>query len=319
VKHKLLLLLAMLVLLATPAQAQITITYTFTNGTSADADQVNSNFSTLATNALNRTGGTITGNIGVNAGVTIDGVDIGAALGGTGTPTFASVTITGTGASALDIGGGLNAGTGDVAIIDATGKIAGISDVYFASLDGSKLTGLNATELTTGTLPSGRLSGTYSSALTLSSASNVLYGSGANLTALNGTQITSGTVADARLSANVPLINATTNTFTGAMRYGTSQVLSWNAKTTDTNYQASSDGFVVVFADAMSPGGLGLLEVLSDAVSTPTTRRALEVVANDARSVMVPIRKGDYYKVATTTDSGTISFTAYWVPMGTAG
>lgn len=51
---------------------------------------------------------------------------------------------TNTGASSLDIGGGLNAGTGNVAIIDATGKITGISSTYFASLDGSNLTGISS-------------------------------------------------------------------------------------------------------------------------------------------------------------------------------
>lgn len=47
-------------------------------------------------------------------------------------------------------------------------------------------------------------------------AANLFSGSGASLTSLNGTNISSGTVADARLSANVPLLNAGTNSFSGA-------------------------------------------------------------------------------------------------------
>lgn len=57
------------------ASAQITPPYTFTAGTPILSSQVNANFAMLA-DALNRTGGTITGNITVAAGITIDGVDI---------------------------------------------------------------------------------------------------------------------------------------------------------------------------------------------------------------------------------------------------
>lgn len=63
-------------------QAQITIPNTFIPGTTASADQVNANFSALGTSALNRAGGTITGTIDVAAGVTIDGLDLSAILGG---------------------------------------------------------------------------------------------------------------------------------------------------------------------------------------------------------------------------------------------
>lgn len=42
-------------------------------------------------------------------------------------------------------------------------------------------------------------------------------GSGANITSISASNISSGTLNDARLSANIPLLNAATNTFTGAM------------------------------------------------------------------------------------------------------
>jgi len=42
---------------------QVTVPYTFTDGTRAVASEVNSNFSTLGTQALNRTGGTMTGHL----------------------------------------------------------------------------------------------------------------------------------------------------------------------------------------------------------------------------------------------------------------
>lgn len=76
--------------------AQVTVPNTFTSGTTASASQVNANFSALSAGALNRTGGTITGNIAVDSGFTIDGVDISAVLGGgaitTGVATFTSTT-----------------------------------------------------------------------------------------------------------------------------------------------------------------------------------------------------------------------------------
>ena len=52
----------------------------------------------------------------------------------------------------LDVQGAAQFGTGNVALIDATGKIAGISATNFASLDGSALTALNATNLASGTV-----------------------------------------------------------------------------------------------------------------------------------------------------------------------
>lgn len=61
---------------------------------------------------------------------------------------------------------------------------------------GVNLTALNATQLTSGTVPDARFPATLPAA------------SGLNLTALNATQLTTGTVADARLSANVALLSA---------------------------------------------------------------------------------------------------------------
>lgn len=128
-------------------EAQITVPHVFT--TSVPVSQLNTDLSTLGAGALNRAGGTVTGNISVDSGVTIDGVDIGATLGGTGDPSFDTVTVTGTGASAIDVAGGINAGSGNVGIVDTTGKIPAISSPYFASLSGANLTGLLFSQLTT--------------------------------------------------------------------------------------------------------------------------------------------------------------------------
>ena len=89
--------------------------------------------------------------------------------------------------------------------------------------DGSGLTALNASQLTTGTLPNGRLSGTYSSPVNLSSVGNSFTGNGSGLTGLTSAQIpnldaskiASGILSDARLSGNVPRLNAA-NSFSSA-------------------------------------------------------------------------------------------------------
>jgi plastocyanin len=69
---------------------------------------------------------------------------------------------------------------------------AGLLTAIGFSGDGSLITALNASELTSGTIPNARFPATLPSA------------SGANLTALNATQLTSGTVPDARFPATLP-------------------------------------------------------------------------------------------------------------------
>lgn len=139
------LLTLVLLLIAVPALAQITPPNIFTFKTLAESAKVNENFAVLA-NALNRTGGAITGNISVSAGITIDGIDISVALGQnvgpSSSPTFAGLTITGVGGSAIDVAGGINAGSGNVGIIGTDGRIPALSSTYFASLSGTNLTGV---------------------------------------------------------------------------------------------------------------------------------------------------------------------------------
>ena len=55
--------------------------------------------------------------------------------------------------------------------------------------DGSGLTGLNASSLASGAVPDGRLSGTYSAAMTFSNASNSFTGSGSGLTNVNADKL----------------------------------------------------------------------------------------------------------------------------------
>ena len=66
----------------------------------------------------------------------------------TGTLTTQTMTTTGTGATSIISGGGITAGTGNVGIVDTTGKIPAISSIYFASLSGANLTSLPASAVT---------------------------------------------------------------------------------------------------------------------------------------------------------------------------
>lgn len=77
-----------------------------------------------------------------------------------------ALTISGTGASSLDVGGGINAGTGNVALVGTDGKINGpLSSTIIDDLSGVNLTTLNASNLSSGTAGTARLgSGTASSA-----------------------------------------------------------------------------------------------------------------------------------------------------------
>ncbi|NBQ43741.1 MAG: hypothetical protein EBU23_15070, partial [Mycobacteriaceae bacterium] len=71
-------LFVLLVALLAPraASAQISVPNSFSPGGTIYSTEVNANFAQLSSNALDRTGGTLTGNIAASAGVTIDGVDL---------------------------------------------------------------------------------------------------------------------------------------------------------------------------------------------------------------------------------------------------
>jgi hypothetical protein len=99
-----------------------------------------------------------------------------------------------------------------------SGNGAGLTNLNVSqtlSGNGAGLTNLNASQLASGTVPDGRLAGTYSSALTLNNAGNSFTGNGAGLTGLNANNLATGTVADGRLSGNVALLNDN-QTFSGS-------------------------------------------------------------------------------------------------------
>jgi hypothetical protein len=242
-KLRLALALAVGLALTSGASAQITTPNTLAPGAIIRAAELNTNFNTLGTKALNRiTGGVIEGNVTLNAAVTFDGVDISAFLqpggsvraqggGNAGAPAFTraddlttGLFFPGAGELAVTLGGAEKlklAANGVTAygvnIINASGKIPGLTSTYLASLDASTLTGLN------------------------------------------GSQVTTGTVADARLSANIPLKNGA-NTFSATNTFGT--VVTANLKVTD----GVPDAGDVLTADAVGNATWQTVGVFAGAV-----------------------------------------------------
>jgi hypothetical protein len=147
--------------LAVPASAQLgSVPFVFTSGTVISSSEVNQNFATAYSNALNRTGGTMTGTLNIRdlLPVTDNTYDLGSAGFSfqdgffDGVMTAVSAVISSTGASALDVAGGINAGTGNVGIVGTDGRVPAISSTYFASLSGANLTSVPETAITDGSL-----------------------------------------------------------------------------------------------------------------------------------------------------------------------
>jgi len=80
----------------------------------------------------------------------------------TGTLTAGKLATTDTSATSIDVAGGVTAGTGNVAIVNAAGKIPALSSTYLASLDGSALTGISAGAVTGYTATTAAVSNTTS-------------------------------------------------------------------------------------------------------------------------------------------------------------
>ena len=91
-------------------------------------------------------------------------------------------------------------------ILDSSGNIV--------ANNGSNLTALNATQLTSGTIPDARFPSTLPAA------------NGSALTALNATQLTSGTVPDARFPATLPAANGSALTNLNATNLASGSVAS---------------------------------------------------------------------------------------------
>jgi len=112
-------------------------------------------------------------------------------------------------------------------ILDSSGNIV--------ANNGSNLTALNATQLTSGTVPDARFPATLPAA------------NGSALTALNATQLTSGTVPDARFPATLPAVNgsALTNLNASNLASGTVANARLDAQLQDVAGLATTSGKII--------------------------------------------------------------------------
>ena len=103
-------------------------------------------------------------------------IDVGGTLDVTGAATLDStLAVSSTAADAIDVAGGITAGTGNVALVGTDGKINGpLSSTIIDDLSGANLTTLNASNISSGTLAVAR-GGTGASTLT---DGGILLGSG---------------------------------------------------------------------------------------------------------------------------------------------
>jgi hypothetical protein len=84
---------------------------------------------------------------------------IGGTLGVTGAATLTStLAVNSTAADAIDVAGGITAGTGNVALVGTDGKLSGpLSSTIIDDLSGANLTTMNASNISSGTLANARL------------------------------------------------------------------------------------------------------------------------------------------------------------------
>ena len=177
---------------------------------------------------------------------------------------------------------GTNIQVSSVSISDA-----GLLTATSFSGDGSLITALNATQLTSGTVPDARFPATLPAS------------SGVNLTALNANQLTSGTVPDARFPATLPAASGINLTALNATNLGsgTVPVLRLGASGTRdaTTYLRGDNTWAIV-----AGGGA------SDSFATIAVAGQSSVVADSATDTLTLVAGTG---ITLTTDAGTDSIT----------
>lgn len=247
------ILALLLALWAIPANAQITPSYIFVARTPILSGEVNANFALLA-NALDRTGGTITGNIAVDPGVTIDGVDISAYLAGgkvivNGAGTAAAPTLTFS--TDLDSGfylvGANNLGItlGGAKVVDVTSTGTVTATAFVGALTGNASTVTNGV-YTTGDQTIGGIK-TFSSTIvgSISGSSGSTTGNAATVTGLSVT-------AGKTLSVSNSL--ALTATDGSTLAIGTGGTLGTAAYTAATAYAPAAGSSSIVTVGTITSG-----------------------------------------------------------------
>jgi hypothetical protein len=122
---------------------------------------------------------------------------------------------------------------------------------------GAGLTGLNASNIATGTLGGSLLGGNYTNVVSFSNAGNTFSGSGSGLLNLNASNISSGTLNDARLSLNVARRNLQ-NTFTEDNHFSGKVGIGLYPPSSRQFQVFSSDLTTAYFGNESETGGIAL-------------------------------------------------------------
>ena len=164
---------------------------------------------------------------------------------------------------------------------------AGLLTATSFSGTGTLITALNATELTSGTVPDARFPATLPTA------------SGANLTALNATQLTSGTVPDARFPATLPAASGANLTALNATQLTSGTVPIGRIGATGTasasTYLRGDNSWATVSAGATS-----------DSFATIAVAGQTSVAADSATDTLTLVAGSN---ITITTDAGTDTIT----------
>jgi hypothetical protein len=183
-------------------------------------------------------------------------------------------------------------GTSGTSIQTSTASIndAGTLSATAFSGSGTSLTALNATQLTSGTVPDARFPATLPAA------------SGVNLTALNATQLTSGTVPDARFPATLPAASGVNLTALNATNLGSGTVPVNRLGTAGTR-----DATTFLRGDntwAVASGG----GTASDSFATIAVAGQSSVVANSATDTLTLVA-GTGVTITTDASTDTVTIT----------
>jgi hypothetical protein len=217
--------------------------------------------------------------------------------------TFNTLTVTSTAADAIDVAGGLTAGSGNVAIIDTSGKLPALSATYLASLSGAALTSLDAGNISAGTLVVGR-GGTGATTLT---DGGVLLGSGTGavtaLAALADGAIVIGDGSGDPTTLDVG--SSTAITVLGTVATGTWQATDVGVAYGGTGVSTLTDGGVLLGSGSAAITATAVLGdgviLIGDASGDPTT---LDVGSSTAITILGTVATGVWNGTAVTVPYG---------------